>query len=385
MNILFTNHRLTRRGGTEAVIRDLANNFVPLGHSVAVYSSRPAPPGNSLADEGVPIVAHLDDLPFTPDIIHGHHSMDAMAAIMRLPGVPAIYCCHGATRSDAQPKHPRIKRYTAMTASLKLRMSIESNIPEDMIEVVHNAVDLKRFRNVREPSPEPRCILVYSRVVVESNPLGMAIKEAAKRRGLRVDFLRAGGDGRAIAHPENTLLDYDIVFASGKSAMDALACGCAVIVLGGTSGGWSAIGCGEMVTTGNFERARSANFTSPVNAPPPTVSEVGARIDNYEATDVAAVTRRLREVADFTPYVARHLELYRHAISLAQSGWDLRAEQHAAHHYLRSLFTWVRLGEEKRMDAELAHVDPMRPRDRSVNAPALISDVERRLAGLERI
>ena len=384
MNILFTNHRLTRRGGTEAIIRDLALNLMPRGHKVVVYSSRPPPPGNSLADEGVPIITRLDDLPFTPDVIHGHHNMDAMAAIMALPGTPAVYCCHGATRSDSQPRHPRIMRYTAMTSSLKLRMSTESNIPESMIEVVHNAVDLKRFRNVRELPPQPRSILVYSRVVVEANPLGIAIKEAADQRGLKVDFVRAGGDGRQITNPEVGLLDYDIVFASGKSAIDAMACGCSVVIVGGSGGGWAAVGCGEMVTMGNFERMRLANFSGPLNAPSPTASEVGTQIDRYDVEPVVAVTRHVRDVAGFGPFADRYLAIYRSVIDLARSGWDRRAEQYAAHHYLRSLFTWVQLGEQTRMDDDALAIGKGAglPR-RVVNAPLLIAEVERSLASIE--
>jgi hypothetical protein len=46
--------------------------------------------------------------------------------------------------------------------------------------------------------------------------------------------------GRAVENPEVRLPIYDVVFGSGRLAIEALACGCSVIVLGET-------GCGEMV------------------------------------------------------------------------------------------------------------------------------------------
>jgi hypothetical protein len=388
MNILFTNHRLFKKGGTEAIIRDLAVNLERRGHTVLLFSSAPAPFGNSLADDGVPITTRLDSLPFVPDIIHAHHHIDSMTAIMALPGVPAVYSCHGATRSDAQPKHPRILRYVAMTHSLRLRMVIESNIPEEEIEVVHNAVDLTRFSTTRHPPDQPRRALVYSGVLVPTNPLGAAIQEAARDTGLRVEFSGSLGGGRTISNPQELLLGYDIVFASGKSAIDAMACGCAVIVLSGAAGGWAAANCGEMVDPANFERLRQVNFSVPSNASPPSVTGISEQIGRYTAANTEAVSRRIREVADFDIYVEQFIAIYQRVIDLSRNvDPSPRAEQRAAYEYLRSISPWAQLADERQTSFEPPTTSgeaPVSRPDRVVNGPLMVAELKNSVDAIER-
>ena len=209
-----------------------------------------------MADDSVPLTSCLNLLPFVPDLIHAQHHLDAMTAIMALPGVPAIYCCHGATYADKQPKHPRIVRYVAVTPTSRLRMAIESGIDESLIDVVYNAVDLHRFRAIRNPPDRPRRALVYRRNLDPNSLISRQIREAAVVAGLELEFRGIGPKLTPLLNPEEVLPDYDLVFTSGKSAIDALACGCAVILLGHT-------GSGEMVCEANFDRLRRANFTPP--------------------------------------------------------------------------------------------------------------------------
>jgi hypothetical protein len=387
MNVLFTNHRLVDVGGAETSFRDLAVALRRRGHGIVGFSSFAAQ-DESLAAAGVTAITALRDLPWRPDVIHGQHHVDAMAAIMALPGVPAIYVCHGATRADAQPRHPRIFRYVAMSGTLRLRMAVESNIPEGMIEVVPNPVNLGRFREVRVPPERPRRAFVYSRVVTPANRLGAAIAAAALRTGLEIEFLRMPGGRRRIADPEAFLLGYDLVFASGRSAIDAMACGCAVIVLGGATGGWAAVNCGELVDETSFARLREANFTIPVNAPPPSVDAICAEIRRYTAAGALAVSRRIRAVAGLDAYVDRFLDIYARATAAGRASKpDPRSEQRAACDYLRSIAGWAML-------ADAARTDPRPPRGTSVSddwapprlvsRPLLVDDVRRRLAAMDR-
>jgi hypothetical protein len=284
----------------------------------------------------------LKHLPFVPDVIHAQHHLDAMTAIMALPGVPAVYCCHGATPMEKQPRHPRIVRYVAMSPTLRLRIATESGINESDIDVVYNAVDLHRFRVIRNPPDRPLRALVYKRDVDPGSLIGQVIREAAAVAGLELEFRGLGARLTPILHPEEVLPDYDLVFTSGKSAIDALACGCAVIVLGNTSSG-------EMVCEANFDRLRRANFSPPVNSPPASAANILGQIERYSAAEVAASSRHLRQVADFEPYVDRFVSIYERAIDAQRrADADLRAEQRAAVSYLRSLAPWV-----KRLDGEL--------------------------------
>ncbi len=331
MNILFTNQTLRRRGGGQLMIRDLACGFRKRGHAVLAYCSLVPPPDDSLAEEAVPITASLSSLPFVPDVIHAQHQLDAMAAVMALPGVPAVYCCNGATHMEKQPLHPRILRYVAMSPTLRLRMAVESGIDEGAIDVVYNAVDLERFAAVREPPARPLRALVYKRNVDPDTHIGREIRTAAARAGLEVEFRGIGPGLAPIAKPEEALPRYDLVFTSGKSAIEALACGCAVIAIANTSSG-------ELIATTNFERFRRANFAPPVNSPPPDAGRVLAEIERYDAAEVAATALRLRQVAGLDAALDAFMAIYRHAIAAWQAGGrDARAEQLAAARYLRTI------------------------------------------------
>lgn len=335
MNVLFTVQRIGRIGGSQGIIRDLARGLRKRGHGSVVYCSVAPEPGAALADEPIPVTSSLKDLPFVPDVIHAHHQFDAMAAVLALRGVPAVYCCHGATEMDKQPRHPRIVRYVAMSPTLKLRMAVESGIDEDRIDVVYNAVDLQRFRIVRDPPPRPRRALVYRRGFDPQSPLGGQIREAVAAAGMEMECRGIGNQTTPILNPEAVLPGYDIVFTSGKSAIDALACGCAVIVLGSKT-------CGELVNEANFDRWRRANFSPPVNSPPTSAPAIAGEIARYAASEVAATARRLRATADLEDYVDQMVAIYDRAMATRRLATpDPAGERRAAVGYLRSLAPWA--------------------------------------------
>jgi glycosyltransferase involved in cell wall biosynthesis len=335
MKLLLTSQHLNRVGGQQLVIRDLSRGLRGRGHQVVAYSNLVYPLEDSLASDSVEIVTSLERLPFTPDIIHAQHHLGSMAALMALPGVPVVYCCAGATHTENQQKHPRIVRYVTTTPTLRLRMAIESGIDENLIDVVYNAVDLDRFQLVRAPPNQPRRALVYMRYFDPDSPFGLEVREAATRTGLELDFRGIGPNLSILPKPEEALLDYDIVFSSGKSAIDALACGCAVILLGIT-------GTGEMVCEENFDRLRRANFTPAVNSPPPNAAAIVHQIENYSAAGAMRAARRLRDVANLNTYVDQMVAVYQRAIEhFKQTQNDLPAERRAAARYLRSLTPMV--------------------------------------------
>ena len=96
MHILMTNMQLDHRTGTEIVVRDLNGALRRLGHEVCVYTERPGIISDEIADAGGRVVSSLDDVPFVPDVIHGHHHCTATAAAVRFPSVPMIFVCHDA-------------------------------------------------------------------------------------------------------------------------------------------------------------------------------------------------------------------------------------------------------------------------------------------------
>jgi hypothetical protein len=236
------------------------------------------------------------------------------------------------------------------------------------MDVVLNTVDLTRFAKVRRPPPHPARALFYNSDHGPNGPLTIAIEKAANAAGLTLDCI-GHRFGRVLERPERALLDYDIVFAAGKSALDAMACGAAVITVGLTS-------CGELVGPDNFDRLRRANFSVGVNSVPPSPDGIHAEIGRYTPEGCALVTARVREEADGELMISQMEEIYRKAIAAhAASTPDHLAEQRAVVRYFRELVPLVSLVHETTTGAGIA---PMTGASARHLASAQVSALESR-------
>src|SRR6266478_5416084 len=95
MRILITNNTLDFRGGSELYVRDLAIALLKRGHLPIAYSTKLGEIAQEIRAATVPVIDNLDALAAPPDVIHGHHHLDTMTALLRFPRVPAVYFCHG--------------------------------------------------------------------------------------------------------------------------------------------------------------------------------------------------------------------------------------------------------------------------------------------------
>jgi hypothetical protein len=153
MRILFTNHALGVRGGSELWVRDVALELRRRGHETAAYSVRLGAVAEELRAAGVPVVDRPADLPWAPDLLHLHHHLEAMTALAHFPSVPAVYVCHGWRPWEETPcRHPRILEYAAVDQATLETAVRERGIAPERIRLMLNFVDLGRFRP-RGPLP----------------------------------------------------------------------------------------------------------------------------------------------------------------------------------------------------------------------------------------
>jgi hypothetical protein len=324
MRILITNERLDQRAGSDLFARDLARGLQSRGHFVVVYSSDRHQLERLLERDSIPVVVDLEKLPFRPDVIHARHHLDAMTAVMTLSGVPAIYHCVGPSWATVVPKHPRILRYVAPTAQIVSVLEREG-IGSDQIDPIPNAIDLERFARMREPAAVPTRALVYDDLLTMEAPFVQAITAELRRDGIDVAFV-GRRFGRVIEDPERQLLDYDIVFASGRKAIEAIACGCYVFV----------IGTAEPVEPANFDRLRRANFAkAEEHSGTATVSHALRR---YSPDACIHLARRVRAEAGLPGFVRDLEQTYQSAMSSnRQQDIDLDGEDRSTSAYLHKL------------------------------------------------
>jgi Glycosyltransferase Family 4 len=288
LKILITNTDLSDYAGTQVVVRDLSLEFSRQGHQPIVYSPKLGAVAEEIRKSGIVVTDRLSNLDTVPDIIHGHHH-EAIDAWLQFPSVPAIHVCHGrAAPTEDPPYFPRILRYVAVDQLCRNRIESVSGIPRDRIQIIYNAVDLRRFQP-RRPLPEkPRRAVVFSNNAIRSTHLP-AVRKACRRAGLELDVVGARS-GNAVANPEKILPGYDIVFAKARCALEALAVGNAVVLC-------DQMGLGEMVSSKNIDAFRPMNFGAGVLTRALRPELILDEIRKYNADDAGRVCRQIRAVA----------------------------------------------------------------------------------------
>lgn len=308
MRILITQRELINQGGSEMVAIEAANALSRRGHAVAIFAPRAGRLAGLVASSGVVVRTALRDLPWPPDVIHGQHHLPTMAALARFPEAAAIYYCHGVSPwVERPPLHPRIRRYLVMCAWMAPRLTSELGIAAARVHTLANFVNTRRFSQVREPKPRPTRALMFAGGAFPAADIER-LDAACRAAGLSLD--RIGyGFGNPQPRPEAFLPEYDLVFAIGKSAVEAMAAGCAVIPLIPGQGG-------PLVTTRTFDTASYSNF-SPLyftDATPIDAAWLDRQLQDWAPDDIRRVTENVRRTRSLDAAVDRLEALYAEAM-----------------------------------------------------------------------
>jgi hypothetical protein len=331
LRVLITNNTLADRAGTELYVRDLALGLLDRGHQPIAFSNYHGAVAAELRSATVPVIDRLDALGEPPDIIHGHHHVDTLLALTHFSDTPAIFICHGwAPWEEHPPQFGRIRRYLAVDEPCRDRLVCENGFPPERVELLLNFVDLRRFRR-RLPLPEqPRRALLFSNTAREDTYLP-AIREACARTGVSLE-VAGTGVGRPLDRPEDELGKYDLVFAKGRAALEALAVGTAVILC-------DMEGSGPLVTSDTYDNLRPKNFGLRALRRPHAADVYEAEIRRYNATDAVALCTRIRSEADRDVTVDRLVSIYDDVLAenRAAPPPDRATELRQVHAYLRWL------------------------------------------------
>jgi hypothetical protein len=305
LRILITNLELWPPSGTVVYTRDLALELARQGHAVGVFSSTTGGAADALRAAGVEVIDRLGRLPWTPDVIHGHHYVPTLLALQHWPTVPAIHVCHDhLSADDRTPLHPNIRRHFGVSRVCVRRLLAES-VPERSAGLLLNFVDLARFTPRAALPPRPRRALAFSNYAREDGYLPV-VREACRRAGLELDVAGAGTDS-VLVRPEDVLGQYDLVFAKAKAAMEAMAVGAAVVLC-------DFAGVGPMVSAAGFDDLRPLNFGFEALRDPLTPEPLLREIGRYDAGDAARVRDQLRASAGLVDSVERIAEIYEEVI-----------------------------------------------------------------------
>ena len=330
LRVLITNHFLRGRTGSELYVCELATSLLQRGYTPIVYSPQLGPTALELRETTVPVVDNLDAIASPPDLIHGQHHVETMAALLRFPNTPAVFFCHGwLPWEETPPKHPRILHYVAVDDTCRDRLLWEHAAPEERVSVILNSVETEQFLP-RSPLPDkPARALVFSNGASESTHI-VAVREACLRTQLTLDVIGADS-GNVAMRPQDLLGQYDIVFAKARCALEALAVGSAVVLC-------DTVGVGPMVTTGEMDQLRRLNFGVRALRGDVDPDVLEREIGRYDPRDAAEVTRRIRAGAGREQAIDQIVALYQEVVrEFETSQRDLDAEARAEATYLQQL------------------------------------------------
>jgi hypothetical protein len=335
VRILLTNTTLAHRTGSELYVLEVARALRERGHQPVAWSPIVGELAAEFRASGIPVADDLAAIPALlggapPEILHGQHHLETMTALLYFPGTPGIFVCHGALPwEEAPPRFPRLYRYVAVDEPTAERLRA-AETAEERIRTVLNFVDLARFLPRPPLPPRPRRALVLSNNASEATFLP-AVRAACAAAGIVLD-VSGIASGRPAAQPEALLPGYDLVFAKGRAALEALAVGCAVVLC-------DAAGSGPLVTKTEVDSLRRLNFGFRTLTQAVEPQGLSRQIARYEPADAARVSAHVRAEAGLETAVDRLLEIYGEALAahaIRDPGED-RDEIRAAAVYLAGL------------------------------------------------
>lgn len=354
--VLITNNTASHFAGTERYVQQLGQHLIENGHLPIVYSTELGELAAQLRQQGILVVDDLREITLTPDIIHGHHHLDTACALTRFPGVPCLYFVHGVIPWEEHcfPDLDRIHRYVTVSRP-GVRKACTEGIPPEKILTLPNFVDRRRFQrrpagDGRRPDAERPRVLIFGNY---PHAAEARIRTLCAAMGLGLHC--AGGSyGGQVQEPEHLFASHDIVFAYGKSAMEALCCGCEVILS-------SQLGIGELITTANFQRLRDGNFGYTVCSG--RVSEASVRGPLTEAVQrrrqgLGPVDEACIAALGSDTILPRLIALYREAIA----AWAQRRHDHDLSQEFQVLSRYLRFLQISRFRALEAQLEEGRAR-----------------------
>lgn len=298
MKILLTNIVMSSRSGTEIVTAELADELRIRGHEIVIYSLSCGKLAENIRFRGIVVVDKIHEVPFMPDIIHGHHNVTLAIALTHFPNTPSIFVCHDFdVWHDKAFVHPMIKKYVAVDKLCLTRLIID-NIPNDQCCIINNAVNTNKFIQKEQISPIPKKALLLSKNSIQHN----IISKVCQIYRLELDTI-GSGFGKEIDNLHEVLKDYDIVFATARMAIEAAACGCCVIVCDHR-------GFAGILTTSNWSDWYAGNLGRGILTEDISASNLTKAISQYSPNDIAKLTTQVRLDSNIKEKVNQYEKIY---------------------------------------------------------------------------
>jgi hypothetical protein len=237
--ILLTNNHLVQPGGSETWTLTVARELVRRGHEVVVYARKIGPFARELPCPVVRKVVGDFDL----GLVNHSTCFESARPACRT----VIVTCHGTVPLMEQPL-PGADGYVAVSEEVKAHLS-ERGFDAT---VIRNPIDCSLFSSWRRPGKRLRRILS----LCQGPQANHLLKEVCVREGWE---LRTIDDGHRALGVEKMMRKADVVVGLGRSAMEGMASGRAVLVLDART--YTPFAMDGLVTPENVRPALECNLS----------------------------------------------------------------------------------------------------------------------------
>lgn len=321
LRIALSNVALAGFAGSELWTAEAAFFLKHAGADVAVYSPKLGDVANLIASSGISVTSSVDELvAFSPHLLHVNHFAAVKALTERLRGgVRILNMVHGLLPRAGMPGFEWVDQYCAVSVASKAKTHVLTGTPCDEIIILPNSFDADRFRSIGDFSGRNQALIHSSRTRPEHREV---LRNVLKRHGFELDHIGYGAE--LTQTPERWLSRFDVVFAVGRSAIEAAASGAHVVL-------WDAGIIGPAVTPENFWECVAANFALPANVLPwrhigqdEAARWVSAQLLVMSPRTRAEVTEKTRRYLTLQDAGHRLLEVYQRALEAKSPLQDAR-------------------------------------------------------------
>lgn len=291
LNILIGLNGFQNYTGSETYTYYLAKELIRRGHKVDIYSHYGY--GLPLADGNLRVrywnAENIKANKGKYNILCLMHPEPTKNALKSFPHIPAVSVIHGTIKGEKPLLSDQIKKYVCVSQEVATFVRNEFNISEDRVTVVPNFIDLADYKY--NPSILPGLNFLWAGLICERTirSLEAAINITARIKGAQLVVI--GRQAMDINFPNLPSIRYEgvrkitseflsgfnLVFAVGRTALESIATGVPVYVLGQD-------GSDGLVTEDNFQKFALTNFSGRTLPNPYSV-----RMYDIYATNIAYI------------------------------------------------------------------------------------------------
>jgi hypothetical protein len=270
VQLLIVTRALSQPAGSETYVETVAPELRQLGHEVQIYSPDLGLVADRLRADGFEVHHSLDHVA-EPDVVHAQHASTALRARARFATTPMAYVCHSSVL-DIEDVPATAAPQAIVVLNDLVRRRVEASALGGAVGVfrLNQPVPVPFTDRGHVPisdQPSRATLVAHRAALVEP-----VLREVCRAQGIVLHSV--GGTGERVDDLTSHLMGSDIVFAVGRSLLEAMALGRAAFLI-------DERGSGGFVTADSYPGMERGAFAA-FDPEPCTAPLLTAHLQHYE-------------------------------------------------------------------------------------------------------